>query len=260
MDMYDLYQICLAAGQEIMDEYSKDTAVDRKEDHSPLTEADRRAHRVIYDGLKQMASIPVLSEEGEDVPAEERQSWKRYWLVDPLDGTKEFLKKNDEFTVNISLIEGTYPTLGIIYAPALDTCYFGAKGHAFKLENASAQRAVDEAELLAASTPLPKEEPGRSVVASRSHLSDETEAFIEELTHEHGRIDTVAAGSSLKFCFVAEGRAAWYPRFAPTMEWDTAAGQAIVEASGGEVLDHETGERLAYTKENLTNNWFLAKR
>lgn len=263
MDRLSLFKICLEAGEEILDVYRQDFEVETKENESPLTEADQRAHDVIIRGLMELDdSLPILSEEGREVSYEERKDWNRYWLVDPLDGTKEFIKKNGEFTVNIALIERHYPTLGVIYAPALDIFYFGDERGAYKLENASQVEIASEEELLGASVRLPDTEDDSvtNVVASRSHLSEETEAFIHELEENHHQVEAVSSGSSLKFCLVAEGKADFYPRYAPTMEWDTGAGQAIVEAAGGRVQRYDDGERFYYNREDLLNGWFLVSR
>jgi 3'(2'), 5'-bisphosphate nucleotidase len=234
-----------------------------KEDDSPLTLADQRAHLSIMEGLKKIDSnIPVLSEEGRETPFSERFNWKQFWLVDPLDGTKEFIKKNGEFTVNIALIEGKYPSMGIIYAPALDVFYFGRAGEgAYKLEQASIVEISNEEELIQNSVRLPVDKSGEitRAVASRSHMSEETEVFIKELEAKHGEVEVVSSGSSLKFCLVAEGKADYYPRYAPTMEWDTGAGQAIVEAAGGKVTRYEDDERFSYNREDLLNGWFLVR-
>lgn len=260
----ELLKVSLQAGKEILDIYAEDFDVETKADDSPLTIADQRAHNTIAKGLQENYSdIPVLSEEGTAIPYEERKNWEKFWLVDPLDGTKEFVKKNGEFTVNIALIEGKYPTLGVIYAPVLDTFYFGKQGlGAFKLEQASEAVISNEQELLEKSTRLPEvndASEGVHVVASRSHMSADTQAFIDGLKEEHGQVDVVSAGSSLKFCLVAEGKAKYYPRYAPTMEWDTGAGQAIIEAAGGKVTRHEDKERFYYNRENLRNGWFLVE-
>ncbi|MRG85064.1 3'(2'),5'-bisphosphate nucleotidase CysQ [Salinibacillus xinjiangensis] len=265
IDFAYLSNIALKAGSEIMKVYESDEFnVEIKDDDSPLTIADKRSHNVIVEGLESnYAQIPVLSEEGADISYEDRKDWESFWLVDPLDGTKEFIKKNGEFTVNIALIEGQYPTIGIIYAPALDTLYFGKVGlGGFKLERFSTLEIKSEQDLLNRSEKLSlnSNDDYVKVVASRSHMSEETQAFINDLESKHSQIEVVSAGSSLKFCLVAEGNAAYYPRFAPTMEWDTGAGQAIVEAVGGKVLKHENNERFSYNKENLLNGWFLVKR
>lgn len=259
-----LFQIVLAAGQEIMDVYSGDIEVAFKEDQSPLTIADHRANDRIVRGLAGMdVTLPILSEEGRAIPYEERKAWDRFWLVDPLDGTKEFIKKNGEFTVNIALIEKGYPVVGIIYAPALDVLYYGEQGlGAFKLTEATKQSIMSFAAFQSKASRLAvSSDDNRSVarvVASRSHMSAETEAFIQQLEDKYDRVEVVSSGSSLKFCLVAEGSADYYPRYAPTMEWDTGAGQAIVEAAGGKVIQHNGNERFRYNKDNLTNDWFLA--
>jgi 3'(2'), 5'-bisphosphate nucleotidase len=262
--LYDLFNISLEAGKEITDVYSKDFDVETKGDQSPLTEADKRAHHVIMNGLNKLdTSIPVLSEEGREIPYSERQNWNQFWLVDPLDGTKEFIKKNGEFTVNIALIDGKYPSVGIIYAPALDVFYFGVVGEgAYKLEGASNVKIESEEELLKQSIWLPVEKENKVIraVASRSHMSEETEVFIKDLEAKHGEVEVVSSGSSLKFCLVAEGKADYYARYAPTMEWDTGAGQAIVEAAGGSVTRYEDNERFFYNRENLLNGWFLVSK
>lgn len=263
IDLTKLLSICVDAGKEILTVYQGDMEVEVKEDNSPLTLADRKANDVITSGLTTVfPEVPILSEEGREIPYEERKDWQRFWLVDPLDGTKEFIKKNGEFTVNIALIEGRYPIAGVIYAPVIDTLYFGKQGTgAFKLEHASTVQVETEAELIEKSARLPEEKEIETVrvVASRSHMSEETEAFIETLKTGEGEVTVISAGSSLKFCLVAEGEADYYPRYAPTMEWDTGAGQAIVEAAGGKVTRHEDGERFYYNRENLRNGWFLAE-
>ncbi|MBM7570098.1 3'(2'),5'-bisphosphate nucleotidase CysQ [Aquibacillus albus] len=263
-NLLDLFWVSLEAGKEILDVYAQDFGVELKEDDSPLTQADKRAHESIMKGLNAInPSIPVLSEEGRDIPYSERQGWDRFWLVDPLDGTKEFIKKNGEFTVNIALIERKYPSVGIIYAPALDVFYFGRVGDgAYKLENASKAAFESEEELIRKSVRLPEKEDRQvtRAVASRSHMSEETEAFMKELEAKHGKVEVVSSGSSLKFCLVAEGKVDYYPRYAPTMEWDTGAGQAIVEAAGGKVTRYEDGKRFYYNRKELLNGWFLVER
>lgn len=263
IDLTKLLEISLNAGKEILDVYAQDFEIETKQDDSPLTVADKRSHIAIMEGLNaEYTDIPVLSEEGADIPFESRKNWEKFWLVDPLDGTKEFIKKNGEFTVNIALIEGKYPSLGVIYAPVLDTFYYGMEGlGAFKLEQASKVDISSEKDLVEKSSRLPeiKESEVINVVASRSHMSEDTQKFIDGLKTEDNKVDVVSAGSSLKFCLVAEGKANYYPRYAPTMEWDTGAGQAIVEAAGGKVTRYEEGERFFYNRENLKNGWFLVK-
>ncbi|MFC0297001.1 3'(2'),5'-bisphosphate nucleotidase CysQ [Geobacillus jurassicus] len=261
--LVDLLKISLDAGKEILQVYENDFNVESKEDDSPLTLADKKSHETIVKGLSSLyPNIPVLSEEGKSIPYETRKEWNYFWLVDPLDGTKEFIKKNGEFTVNIALIEAGKPVVGVIYAPVLDTAYFAKKSvGSFKLANASTVEIQDDVELVNASVRLPLETKKEkiSVVASRSHLSPETEEYIHQIKEKYGEVDITSAGSSLKFCLVAEGKADVYPRFAPTMEWDTAAGQAIVEQAGGLVFNTKTSEDLTYNKENLLNPWFIVR-
>jgi 3'(2'), 5'-bisphosphate nucleotidase len=239
------------AGKAVMEVYSSDFAVERKEDKSPLTLADKRSHEIIVKGLSGIAgsSIPILSEEGKGIPYDERKNWDYFWLVDPLDGTKEFIKRNGEFTVNIALIRGQRPVLGVIYVPVTDTLYYAHEG-------AGAHK-----EMQGRTLKLPEQKArGRFTIAgSRSHATPELAAFVEEMKKDHGEVDFISAGSSLKFCLVAEGKADVYPRFGPTMEWDTAAGQAIAEQSGAPVVEMATKKPLVYNKQNLLNPWFTVK-
>ncbi|SEA77140.1 3'(2'), 5'-bisphosphate nucleotidase [Thalassobacillus cyri] len=254
-------QAAIEAGKEIMKIYNTDFDVEYKEDESPLTIADKQSHEIIKMHLMDYdPSIPILSEEGSHLPYEERKQWDQFWLVDPIDGTKEFIKKNGEFTVNIALIRNGKPVLGVIYAPALDDLYVAdeEKG-AYKIPAVLEAGNTDSMNAI----PLPlvdKQEKTASVVASRSHMSEETQQFIESLKSNYESVATVSAGSSLKLCLVAEGKADYYPRYAPTMEWDTGAGQAIVELSGGKVEVANEDRPLRYNKENLRNPWFLATR
>lgn len=249
----------IAGGKEILDVYNSDFAVEHKDDKSPLTEADKRAHLKIMEGLK-ATLLPVLSEEGKNIPFEERKNWSQFWMVDPLDGTKEFIKRNGEFTVNIALIENNEPTMGVIYVPVTGELYF-ADEVAYKVEQHELEvRALDNLIEKADKLPMPQSRKNYVVVGSRSHMSEETEAFINEQKENHTEVDILSKGSSLKLCMVAEGSADSYPRFAPTMEWDTAAGQAIVKGSGAEVINWETKTTMLYNKENLLNSWFLVKR
>lgn len=237
------------AGDAILAVYNgPDFDVEAKADASPLTAADRASHRLIEDGLRRLTpEIPLLSEEGRDIPFAERQGWDRFWLVDPLDGTKEFIKRNGEFTVNIALIEHGRPVWGVIMAPALDATYVGVVGEGAWMEAEGGSR-----QSLRVREPAAGE--GHAVVKSRSHPSGELAAFLDTIQVA----DSVPVGSSLKFCAVAEGRATLYPRFGPTMEWDTAAGQAIVEAAGGRVvLAEDSAEPLRYNKESLLNPYFI---
>ncbi|WLR41513.1 3'(2'),5'-bisphosphate nucleotidase CysQ [Bacillus carboniphilus] len=261
INLLPLVQICLEAGNTIMDIYNQDFDVVEKKDQSPLTMADQKSHEVIMKGLRaSFPSIPILSEEGSHFSYEERKEWPAFWLVDPLDGTKEFIKRNGEFTVNIALIHEHYPVVGVIYAPVLKTLYFAKQGvGSFKLKNLAGFNPANEAQLLSKSDQLPltKERKPVRVVASRSHPSPETDRFIEQLKENHQDIEVINRGSSLKFCAVAEGFAHFYPRFVPTMEWDTAAGQVIVELAGGQMIHAYTSKRFSYNKATLKNEHFL---
>lgn len=248
----------IEAGRDIMaiyDDPSADFGIERKADNSPLTRADKAAHARIMTFLEP-TGIPVLSEEGAHLPYEERRHWQRLWIVDPLDGTKEFIKRNGEFTVNIALVEDGTPTMGVIYVPVKQVLYFGGAELASPLTIPSSIKVI---------TPLPRSAQGDAsrpftVVASRSHLSPETEAFINDLRREHPDLELISSGSSLKICLVAEGRADIYPRHAPTMEWDTAAGHAIALAAGCEMVEATTGQPLTYNKPDLHNPWFIVRR
>lgn len=261
------------AGKAIMEVYRTDFSVDYKSDNSPLTLADRRAHDIITKELTPL-KIPVLSEEGKDIPYTERKNWETLWIVDPLDGTKEFVKKNDEFTVNIALVHNQEPAFGVIYVPVKNMLYFGsaAKG-AFLLEDtevleslcvpSDTTRDIPDLDIvISRSRELPAETPGSApyiIVGSRSHLTSEVEAFVEEKKKHHRQVEFISAGSSLKFCLVAEGKAAIYPRLGPTMEWDTAAGQAIAAFSGAKIYRHDTGAPLLYNRPDLLNPWFVVE-
>lgn len=250
----------LDAGKRIMEIYeNEDFEVDFKGDDSPLTKADLASHDIIISYLKE-TDIPVLSEEGKDTPYEKRKLWSQLWIVDPIDGTKEFIKKNGEFTVNIALIEYQAPVLGVIYVPALQELYFSSKDSgSFKVENIIDFTSLQEIQVLSKKLPLQLQKENYMVVASKSHLSTETVEYISGLEKEHGKVESISKGSSLKLCMVAEGQADCYPRFAPTMEWDTAAGQAICMYAGKKVIDQETKKEMLYNREELLNNWFLVK-
>lgn len=248
------------AGLEILKIYDTDFDVEKKDDESPLTLADKSAHKVIEAALE-ATQIPILSEEGRAIPFTERNEWIRFWMVDPLDGTKEFVKRNGEFTVNIALIENGISVAGVIYVPVTGVMYFGIPERgAFKIsEFNNPDAGLDQWIASAEKLPLAIDSKMYTVVGSRSHKSAETAEFMDELSVEHGEINIVSMGSSLKICLVAEGVADIYPRFAPTMEWDTAAGHAIAKAAGKEIYDHSTGKPMVYNKENLLNNWFIVK-
>lgn len=249
----------IKAGDAILKIYeTEDFGVDMKSDHSPLTKADLASNEVIMEYLSQ-TGIPILSEEGRSIPYEERKEWNQLWIVDPLDGTKEFIKRNGEFTVNIALIENGEVILGVVYTPVLRELYYGAKGlGSFKVSEAS----VYSEDLLSGGQKLPlkKDRLQYTIVASRSHMSPETEEFIKEKEREHGQIKTISKGSSLKLCMVAEGSADCYPRFAPTMEWDTAAGQGVCLFAGFDVIEWNTKQTMKYNREELLNNWFLVQQ
>jgi 3'(2'), 5'-bisphosphate nucleotidase len=234
-------QLAQDAGQRILEVYQSDFAVTHKQDDSPLTQADLAAHALIFETLGKLSpALPVLSEEDADIPYAVRRSWPRYWLVDPLDGTKEFVKRNGEFTVNIALIEGNRPVLGVVHAPVLDLTYGAARGSpAFRLDG-KVRVAVKTASANARMT----------VVASRSHRDPHTERMLARLPPH----DVVSRGSSLKFCLVADGTALFYPRLGPTSEWDTAAGQCVVEQAGGAVWRLPDLTPLAYNEKDSVLN------
>ena len=250
----------LQAGKAILEIYHSGAFdIEIKGDNSPLTRADTASHKVIMSYLKS-TDIPVLSEEGRDIPYQERKSWKQLWIVDPIDGTKEFIKRNGEFTVNIALIENNKPIIGVIFVPVTGELYFSSKEvGAFKVD--VDLKDFDVKTLLAKGNKLPlqREENTFTIVASRSHMSAETEEYVQQMRDLHGDVKLISKGSSLKLCMVAEGTANCYPRFAPTMEWDTAAGQAICEHAGFKVIDWKTKEDMLYNREELLNNWFLVK-
>lgn len=249
----------IAAGKEIMKIYGRDDFdVEEKADKSPLTIADKRANDVINRHLGS-TNFPVISEENRMLEFEERKLWKTCWIVDPLDGTKEFLKRNGEFTINIALVEDGKPILGVIYVPATDVLYFAKvrekKAYKVKMEK---QKSIGSGYSDASEIKPSRSQNSIRVVGSRSHMNEETRLFIDSLKKKYGKdVELVPTGSSLKFCLMAEGLADIYPRFGPTMEWDTAAGQAICEAVGLEVLDFNTGEEIVYNRKNPVNNSFI---
>ena len=235
--------------------------------------SDKRSHEIIVNSLKEF-DIPILSEEGKNIPYKERRNWDTLWIVDPLDGTKEFIKRNDEFTVNIALVKESKPVLGVIFIPIKETLYFASNEiGSYKVEKNRiidiANRISEENEnglinrIIYLSDKLPISTSTNSpytIVGSRSHATSELEAFVEEKRQEYGDVEFISAGSSLKFCLVAEGKADIYPRLGPTMEWGTAAGQAIAENADAKVLRHNTNEQIIYNKENLLNPWFVVLR
>ncbi|MEW8506951.1 MAG: 3'(2'),5'-bisphosphate nucleotidase CysQ [Candidatus Thiodiazotropha sp.] len=242
----ELLQLARQAGDAILDVYNTEFEVERKADNSPLTAADRAAHNIIVSALAELTpDIPVLSEESSAIPYETRRHWQRYWLIDPLDGTREFIKRNGEFTVNIALIEAHTPTLGVVHAPVLKTTYYGvADSGAWKQEADGTAQSIHVAER--------RHQPTR-VAGSRSHAGESLLQFLQNL----GDHELLSMGSSLKLCMVAEGKADIYPRLGPTSEWDTAAAQAVVEAAGGRVTTLDMRPLEYNTGESLLNPYFL---
>lgn len=248
INIQEIVAIAKEAGNAIMKIYRQDFKVEYKQDESPLTLADKNAHDIIQVGLNQRSiNIPILSEEGKDIPYEQRKEWVYFWLVDPLDGTKEFVKKNGEFTVNIALIHKDVPVLGVVYAPVLDICYWAKKGDgAFKNNQ---------------KLPLntKKQKQTYKIVISRSHMSNDTQAFIDTID-ENKAIELISIGSSLKICLVAEGEADIYPRLGSTMEWDTGAAHAIINEMGKSIVQYNQNQQaLIYNKKNLLNPWFIVQ-
>jgi 3'(2'), 5'-bisphosphate nucleotidase len=234
------------ACKEILDVYtSGDFQAEVKGDNSPLTIADKKAHHVINSVL-QSSNLPILSEEGKAIPYAERKHWEYFWMVDPLDGTKEFLKRNGEFTVNIALIHKTKPVLGVVAVPVTGDVYYADDQGAF-LKRKGVTTKLEHRDR------IDLQQSGLRVVASRSHMNDDTQQFINVLRQP----SLVSSGSSLKFMLLAEGAADVYPRYAPTMEWDTAASHAIINAVGLKVTQQGSSEELEYNKENLLNPSFL---
>lgn len=262
--LYIAIRAALDAGKRIMDIYddpASDFGIERKADNSPLTKADKAAHSLIAAALS-ATPFPTLSEEGRDIPYAERSAWETLWIVDPLDGTKEFIKRNGEFTVNIALVDKGVPVLGVIYVPVRKELYFAAQSvGAYKLAGVEydPQPSMDEMRRRATRLPLASGHQGIVVVASRSHQTEETTAFIDNLRKQGKPVTLISSGSSLKICLVAEGSADIYPRFAPTMEWDTAAGHAIARAAGCDVYHVDQKTPLRYNKEDLHNPWFVVR-
>jgi len=265
MNFQDLLRIAveasIKAGEAIMEIYNQDFNVQFKDDNSPLTIADKKANDIICSFLEE-TNLPIISEENAQVAYAERKQWSYCWMVDPLDGTKEFIKRNGEFTVNIALIEKGRPILGIIYVPVERKLYFAN----VKEEEARwlllDKKPILYKHILKKSVQLQPSEPSNTiitVVGSRSHMNEDTINYIKQLEQNDSTINIISKGSSLKFCLVAEGKANVYPRYAPTMEWDTAAAQAICQAAGKDVISLETNKSLVYNKENLLNPYFVCK-
>ena len=242
----EVKKIAELAGEAILKVYHSDFDVEHKDDNSPLTAADTAAHEIIMAGLKELTpELPCLSEEGADIPYATRKTWAHYWLVDPLDGTREFVKKNGEFTVNIALIDNGEPVLGVVFAPDMNKSWYAARGvGAFKFEQGQEQPI--------ATTVTVDGKP--KVLVSKSHRGAEVDALLERLPD----YEALSVGSSLKFCVIAEGAANFYPRLGPTSEWDTGAGHAVLAVAGGRVTE-TSGADLRYNqKDSLLNPYFLA--
>ena len=254
IDIELLIYIARQAGNAIMEIYAEDFAIKLKDDNSPLTKADRKSNQVILEALKKhYPDIPFISEETKLNAYSTRKKWNRFWLIDPLDGTKEFIKKNGEFTVNIALIEEGVPVIGIVHVPAQSKTYGGIKElGSFKIVGNGNKEPIENLTHY-----LDKQKV--VVVASRSHLSEETLQFVEELKAGGKEVDFLSSGSSLKFCLVAEGVADVYPRFGPTMEWDTGAAHAVAKYAGKNVINFETKQSLIYNKKNLLNPFFIVE-
>lgn len=263
IDIEKVKQIAIEAGIAIMEIYKQDFSIEYKEDESPLTQADLKANSIICNHLEVLyPDIPLMSEENKQIAYEDRKDWDYYWCIDPIDGTKEFIKKNDEFTVNIALIHKNTPVLGVVYAPALGEMYYAKKGEGAFFEKIENNQSIKNS---IKKLPFFKKEEYK-VVASKSHLSQETQEFIDKLAIHYPTLKTQSRGSSLKLCMIATGEADIYPRLAPTMEWDTAAADAIVRESGKMTYQHR-GEfnieklhaemPLVYNKKELLNPWFV---
>jgi len=245
IDIQDIIQIAKNAGTAIMEIYKKDFSIEYKDDKSPLTEADKISNKIICESLyKLFPEIPILSEENREIPYEIRKNWEYFWLIDPIDGTKEFIKKNGEFTINIALIHKNTPVLGVVYAPATNLLYYAKKGEGAYKNGIKIPYVRDDDKFI--------------IVASKSHMSKETEGYIDNIKTGKAK-ELISMGSSLKICLVAEGAADIYPRLGPTMEWDTAAAHAVVLESGKTVLNYQNNLILKYGKENLLNEWFVVQ-
>ncbi len=254
------------AGKEILRIYNTAFFVETKSDNTPVTEADKTSGKIIASSLAHF-NIPLISEEDEVMDYSIRKSWEKVWIVDPLDGTKEFVKRNGEFAINIAMVEKSSPVIGIIYAPVLDTLYFACKSFgSYKVENASVvysrNKNIKLNSLIDVAVKLPLQNPpaNYTMVVSRSHLSREINDYIKKREHIYGKVNTISVGSSIKQCWVAEGLAHEYPRLGRTMEWDTAAGQCILEESQAKLLDLQTNKSMIYNKLSVENNFFVATR
>lgn len=254
----------LYAGDAILEIYNTDDFnIEIKDDKSPLTLADKKSNSEITKRIE-LTRIPVLSEEGKNIEYNERKNWEYFWLIDPLDGTKEFINRNGEFTVNIALINKGTPILGVVYVPVQEVLYYSYVpngAYMIKNINSNAFKGKNVNSILSRSSKLPlsRKRDNFLVVGSRSHMNDDTKEYIEKVKKKYGDIEIVSRGSSLKICMVAEGEANLYPRFGPTMEWDTAAGHCIAIGAGLEVTQKDGVTPLQYNKENLLNPYFIVK-
>ncbi len=258
----EIINCSIVAGQEIMKIYETGNLnVEIKSDNSPVTIADKKSNELIMKTLKN-TEYPIISEENKSIDYEIRKNWKKYWLVDPLDGTKDFINRGGDFTVNIALVENKTPIAGVIYVPVSKTLYFGSNEIGSYKKISVNNTFSDFSEIVETSQKLPiaRQHDTYRVIASKSHFNAQTEEVINKLRAEHSNLELINVGSSLKLCSIAEGTADLYPRFGPTMEWDIAAGHAIVKAMGGKVLIANSDKELEYNKENLLNPFFVVSR
>ena len=262
IDIIEMAGICKLASIAMLEIYESDFEVNYKSDKSPVTKADEASNQIVCAYLEEkFPHIPIISEENKNLEYHIRKHWKQCWLLDPLDGTKEFIKKNGEFTINIALIENNKPVFGMIYIPISGIYYYAFKQKgAYKFEHdvliplAGGLGLVKDIDELYNSN---WDQVTLNIIGSRSHLNSETEQFVEMLNRNNANTEFITAGSALKFCLLAEGKADIYPRFAPTMEWDTAAGQIILEESGKKLYNLTTKEVMVYNRESLVNEWFV---
>jgi 3'(2'), 5'-bisphosphate nucleotidase len=254
-------EISQAAGAAILEVYNREGAIEVtiKDDHSPLTEADIAAHKIIVSALLKLTpDVPILSEESVDISWNERQTWSTYWLVDPLDGTKEFIKRNGEFTVNIALIQNHVPVLGVVFVPVSGVLYSGAIGYGAFIQRDGVEKQINVAPMSGVGDENNDAKNNVIIVASRSHRGIELDTWINKVEKSFKKVELLSMGSSLKICLVAEGKADIYPRLALTSEWDTAAAQAVLEAAGGTLTDIEFVTYRYNQKENILNPFFFA--
>jgi 3'(2'), 5'-bisphosphate nucleotidase len=248
-----LLKLIRQAGRAILEIYRQDFKVQIKPDFTPVTLADHKANEILAQGLTAFfPDIPIITEENDQIPYSQRKAWSRFWLVDPLDGTKEFIKRNGEFAINLALIQEKHPVFGIIHVPVSDITYYGKKDKGcFKVTGNQDPESLNPSRQ--------KEKNKVTVVGSRSYLSPEVYSFVNKLRQEFREVELIQMGSAIKFGLIAEGKADFYLRTGRTMEWDTAAGQVIVAECGKQVYDYKTGEPLEYNKVSLVNPWFIVK-